>query len=308
LIRGLVVGDNRAVFKFITASIPERLMSGAMWTSSANGILNLCIMSYLSSQAVLPDHSPAQRAEWSATSFVGLVEGDDGICLDYGISNAQIKALALDLDFQPHDHYSQANFCGITCPRIGDGCIITDPLAVLRKFFVIPPQYMHSRPSVKAALIRAKSLSYITLYKDCPIVGPLAHRCLFLTRGIDARPYRREQALYFDPDPASNHVDGMFKAPKISASSRDLMAEKFGISIERQLAIEMQIAASGPCFVVSLLDLLDPVMVWFAHSHLTCDPNHPGSSIPDPPLNVLKAFHTDPLPKKGQFISSFTPG
>lgn len=262
LIDELVNGINRSVFKHITASIPECLMSGAMWTSSANGVLNLCIMGYLAARTRVPRGEVEDLVQWFVTSFNGFVEGDDGICEDVGVQDDLIEKLGVDLAFDRHDNFCQANFCGITCP-FEDGAIITNPINVLRKFFLIPPQYMRSRRGVIHGLIRAKALSYITLYRDCPIIGELAHRVLFLTRCVVPK---------FDllnPHSISSIVgDDPITKPNVQISTRILMSEKFGISVERQLSIEKEIRSSGPAFEIFLADLIPAKDLDFSLDHL----------------------------------------
>lgn len=291
LINQLVMGHNRTIFKNITCTIAQRLMSGVMFTSSANGVLNLMIMSYLASQAQAPNLSPAARAQWSTANFLGLFEGDDGIGLDYGISRQQIINLGVDLSFDRHENFAHANFCGITCP-VYDGSIITDPIAAIRKFFVIPPKYMRSRDKCVASLMRAKALSYLTLYRDCPIVGPLAHRVCTLTRSYDARPYLAETKHYLV---SVDETDGV-SPPNIAMSTRQLMWDKFHISPSRQLEIEQAIAEQGPWFRIDLTDLLPPEVINFAVSHLTEDGEHPGLARYDPPAVVAANIAAPPGP------------
>ena len=51
----LMGARNECSFKHVHASVDERLMSGALWTSSANGMLNLLLSSYISARTVLPN-------------------------------------------------------------------------------------------------------------------------------------------------------------------------------------------------------------------------------------------------------------
>lgn len=262
LIDELVLGVNRSVFKNITASIPECLMSGAMWTSSANGILNLCIMGYLAARTRVPDGDHAELVEWFKSSFNGFVEGDDGICEDVGVEDDLILRLGVDLAFDRHDNFCQANFCGITCP-FEDGAIICDPLKVLRKFFLVPVQYMRSSERTLKSLIRAKAMSYITLYRDCPIIGELAHRVLYLTRG-----YKANDALINKYSVMNVLCEDVHTPPNVAVSTRILMQEKFGISVERQLTIEDEIRHGGPAFSLFLQDLVSLQDLNHALEHL----------------------------------------
>lgn len=262
-INHLVMGTNRAVFKFITATVPQRLMSGSLWTSSANGVLNLMIMSYLSGRAQHPDITPEALADLMRQEFVGKVEGDDGITLDVGIRPEQIQRLGVILDFEPHDNYSQANFCGITCPLDG-GSIIIDPMKVMRKFFLIPPKYMRSPPKVHLELLRAKALSYAYLFGECPIVGALASAVLRLTKGVRISRSVYEHHLeetrhswlksHMMEVPKTMHIQCNPKGSETSSCSnatRTLFAERFSFSIPHQLRIEQSFAQweGGPLWL-----------------------------------------------------------
>lgn len=262
LIDALVLGINRSVFKYITASIPECLMSGAMWTSSANGVLNLCIMGYLAARTKCPLGEVEDLVSWFVSSFNGFVEGDDGICEDVGVEDDLIEKLGVDLAFDRHDNFCQANFCGITCP-LDDGAIITNPINVLRKFFLIPPQYMCAKESVLWGLMRAKAMSYLTLYRDCPIIGELAHRVMELTKS-----YTPNFALHNWHSTKSVVLEDPKVPPKVDISTRILMQEKFGISIERQFTMEREIRKSGPCFEIFLQDLIPLQDLNFSLTHL----------------------------------------
>lgn len=249
-IQHLVNGTNRAVFKFVTATIPQRLMSGSLWTSSANGVLNLMIMSYLSGRAQYPNLDPERLADIMRQEFVGKVEGDDGITLDVGITPLQIANLGIVLDFEPHDNYSQANFCGITCPLDG-GSIIIDPMKVMRKFFLIPPKYMNSPAKVHLELLRAKALSYAHLFGECPIVGALSRAVLRLTSNVRIS---RSILEYYTDEVRHNWLKSHtmqgpnflhaqckpagLKEMSCSNATRTLFAERFYFSIPHQMRIE----------------------------------------------------------------------
>lgn len=300
-IQTLVTGTNRAVFKFVTATIPQRLMSGALWTSSANGVLNLMIMSYLSGRALYPGLTPEALADRMRQEFVGKVEGDDGITLDVGVQPGQIARLGLVLDFEPHDNYSQANFCGITCPLDG-GSIIIDPMKVMRKFFIIPPKYMKSNNSVHKQLLRAKALSYNHLFGSCPIVGALATAVLRLTADVAILSKSVQEYMLTETRHSwikSYRDDTPHTSADCTNATRQLFAERFGFTIEHQLRIELSLEKwrSGPVHLELpyTLDEYD-----YGLSHLSVDDkpkvpvDHPHPRVLEFYENQLRTYARDP--------------
>jgi len=184
LLASMVMGTNETRYKHITAKMVKRLMSGVMWTSSANGFLNLMIMSYLSSKAAHPDWTPEQWADTVSDNFVGIVEGDDGLCIDRGVCQADIDALGVKLEFNVHENFGMAKFCCIRCDL--ETCqVILDPEKTLRNFFVLPVCAGSMRTSKQDSYLRAKAMSLAVLGSQAPIIWCLAKRVLDATRSID---------------------------------------------------------------------------------------------------------------------------
>lgn len=183
LISSMFVGTNRILFDDIRCEVLEKLMSGALWTSSANGVLNLCIMSYLSTQCLHPELPGAQLAELALSGFVGLVEGDDGICPARPFDKKVIKEMGLYLDMQEFPNYGAGTFCGITCEP-GTNNLVTDPLKFLLNFCVLPPKYARANEVTKQSLLRAKALSYKYVFGNAPVVGRVCDVVLERTRAL----------------------------------------------------------------------------------------------------------------------------
>lgn len=286
LIERLVLGTNVAVFKYITVAIKQRLMSGALWTSSANGVLNLLIMAFLNARSV-SDAEPEELARNIDAYFRGLVEGDDGICEKRGVKVELIRKLGLDLKFEEHDNFGHANFCGITC-ALDSRVILTDPIAVLRKFFVLPPKYMEADSSVQAELMRSKAISYLYLYHDCPIIGWLAYRVCELTRGrgvICLEKHAHEKWILRNCDLTSGKP--WLVPPRVSMSARQHMEAVFGVTVSKQLELEAQIRTSGPVFRLDLWEFLTTSDLDFAEAHLVYDPSD--RLLPTPEVNSYVA-------------------
>jgi hypothetical protein len=231
LVSRLMLGQNTCKFGTITAKVDQRLMSGALWTSSSNGVLNLLIMSYIYAKSMGGDVETGLK-------FKGLFEGDDGIFESFNADRSLIEEMGLKLDFDRHENFSTASFCGVCCVP-GKNVNTTDPKKVLRNFFVLPKQYNGAKDSTKWMLLRAKALSYKYLYNDCPIVGPLVDRVCDLTRSYNVSSQRAELDWYkrqvFDRACESKV---WLQRPQILEETRDVVSKSFGIDRYTQIQIE----------------------------------------------------------------------
>lgn len=253
MIRRMMLGVNTSEFKHLTSQIHQRLMSGALWTSSGNGVLNLLIMSYLQAGDTRGD--AIKLAERMIKEFVGRVEGDDGITLARGNNQAIIDALGIKLKLEVKEHFTQASFCGITCDR-HEMSVLTDPKKVIRNFFWLPAKWRNARESVKLGLLRAKALSYKYNFNNCPIVGPLCQKVCDLTKNLCPRDDLINQHSWMQ---ASVKIAVQEKIwldiPQVTDASRAVVDEHFGISPEVQMKIEHEIASSDGLFRLSLFEM-----------------------------------------------------
>jgi hypothetical protein len=287
LICGIMSATNRMIFNNVTATIPQRLMSGAMWTSSANGVLNLSIMSYLTLRTKFPSLSPKNLA-LHFHSFSGYVEGDDGICAaDQKVPQKLIDGLGIKLKFDYVSDFSQAKFCGIICDPI-QKTVVMDPKRVLRSFFSLPIKYKDSRESVKLSLLRAKALSYSCNMRNCPVIGPLAYQVCCLTKGFT---------------PSEVDIDGWkltsyrtavaeklwAMLPDIHISSRIVTQERFNVTIDQQLALEKAIYASTGVFELDLLRLSSPLDIRNSLNYIY---EKLDSRVDDIPTDILSFMST----------------
>jgi hypothetical protein len=185
MISQMVKGTNRTTFGDFQVEIKETLMSGMQWTSSANGVLNLCIMSFLTLKSRYPDATPEELIE-KLDSFHGMFEGDDGLisCTRGELSQDLIRDMGLQLKMKYCDHFGDASFCGVVCDPVTLK-VIYDPEKFLRKAFVLPPKLQHASTKTLTAYLRCKMLSYYHLFGDAPIVGPISKYICDQTRSVD---------------------------------------------------------------------------------------------------------------------------
>jgi hypothetical protein len=244
IISRMVKGTNRCVFKDITVDMDESLMSGVLWTSSANGVLNLMIMSYLQLVAKYPDDDPIHLSG-KFDEFVGFVEGDDGITKGFQVNNQLVSDLGINLKFKSGRNFGDVSFCGKTCdPTSGKLVIITNPLKAIVKFSTVDYKYACSRDSKQSALTRNKALSMYYAYKDMPILGVFAKRFLDLTRSIDSRGLMSETGYQRVWVEKAMKEKIWHQNPNIEMSTRLSVQKHFDVSVHAQLEIERQILDS----------------------------------------------------------------
>lgn len=230
---------NTCSFKYTRVDVDERMMSGALWTSSGNGVLNLLINAYLAADAVIGGHaSPAIRAQWASDKFMAVFEGDDGLSTDYGQSQQTIDELGLVLKLERQQDYAAAGFCGIVCER-GQDRVLKDPIEVLGKFFWLPGKYGRWKAGKQVALLRAKALSYKYTFGDSPVIGAM---CDWVLR--QSRDYGEDwQAVhdYFHKILTKDEINTIkHTKARVSHESRLLVESRFGLSIAEQLLIESE--------------------------------------------------------------------
>lgn len=183
-----MLGTNASRFTSIDAQVDQTLMSGAPWTSSANGMLNLLVMSYLTMRSRYPNAPVRELARLSQREFRGAFEGDDGLTPCADIDDELIRKLGVALKLEKHNSYRTASFCGIVCPVDGK-TIVTDPLKSMCDFFVLSVQKSKMGFNKQAGLLRATAICYKHMYTNVPIIGALADAVLKKTRGHAVRDF-----------------------------------------------------------------------------------------------------------------------
>jgi len=253
LIMRMIRGSNRSFFSTCTVSVDQKLMSGVLWTSSANGLLDLLLLLFLKFD--VPGRSLEETVDLALQERRLRVEGDDGIMAASAAQAAdmEISAAKLGLILKPvaHRNFTEASFCSTVCSA-DELIILPDPCKVLRKFFVLPPGLRLCRESAHFSQMRAKALSYAYLYHDTPVVGELAHRVCELTRSYDISKVLRTGWNHDDyiSQALSDRDRWVKKRPAVSMTSRLLVEKRFGLTVNEQLLMESQIRESGPTFNV----------------------------------------------------------
>lgn len=295
LVARMMLGTNVTKFKGVSATILQRLMSGSMWTSSANSVLNLIISAYLNARSSDPLAPAIYLAQNIHLYLRGKFEGDDGIYNYVPINPALITQLGIVYKPDVFEHYSQASFCGVVCdPK--SLCVITDPIKALRKFPCLNPD-MGTTPKRRAALIRAKALSMLCVYEQCPILSVLAKRVIELVGYVN---------IDWVMSVTDSYNRGILQEAKsvnwrreivIDGNTRFMMQEKFGVTIADQIKIESQIKASDSLeFQIDLSAFQKKIDFDFSYRFISPFKFEDWCTPPPPPLLLAPVVRELPPP------------
>lgn len=181
LIYRAVMGDNHVRMTGVRILTHQSLMSGNLWTSSANGLLNLLINSFL---FVYEEDKSIEDMVKQALSFKILVEGDDAIFQYHQRNRHLIDKMGLRYKIEDFPNYGVASFCS-TYISGRTGKAFCEPKKMVQKFYTLPMECDNDK--IDKHMMRAKALSYGTLYPHEPIVADVCADVLNRTRGYDCR-------------------------------------------------------------------------------------------------------------------------
>lgn len=276
LVRRLMLGRNIIKFKHLNVECNQRLMSGALWTSSANGVLNLLINAYLAASEAIGLDDVDRAVEWALFHLNGLVEGDDGLFEDYGQRDEVAEQLGCVLKVERHVRCDGAGFCGIICD-MAERQIIKDPKKFLRGFFILPARYRDAKSSVKDQLLRAKALSYYYSLSNCPVIGPVCYEVIRRTDGLHARTGGVE-AWKCDSVRDAVRERVWEKPPCVTYASRLLCQREFGIDVAEQLRVEEEFARDPVALDLSGWSTADDVA--FVRKYVRSEASHSAARRP----------------------------
>lgn len=228
LVREVLGGTNRCEFRSFVVELFATRMSGEMCTSLGNGFSNLMFMNYV--------------CYLNGVDCIGVVEGDDGLFYVVGAppTSEDFELLGLVIKLEVHTTLSTASFCGLIFDS-EELINITDPAKVIATFGWAAGKYARCRDRKKLALLRCKALSLAHQYPGVPVVAALADYGLRVTDGV--RITDALKSLISDSQTrwqASNllHLPDQIPRKDVGPRTRILMEEKFGLSVEMQIAIE----------------------------------------------------------------------
>lgn len=229
VMKELVLGTNLMRFSKagVVAEMPQRLMSGALWTSFQNSFLNLMCLKYLRYRCV-------RNQKFDFNSDDTMVEGDDGIFRYFRIREKYVTRLGLKLKIEAASHYSRASFCGRV---VTESACVCDPIKTIIKLCWHEARFGQVKDSTMRSLIKAKAMSYLDMYNGSPVVTKLCAKLVNELRNIDERvaiKHLRDDFHRYDID-----KEMIVKEPTIV--ERNLVRDMFGMSIMSQIQCEQAI-------------------------------------------------------------------
>ncbi len=227
ILRTVIAGLNLCQFRCFLFYITAKRMSGEMCTSLGNGFTNLMILLFLCEVH-------------GGRNVRAVIEGDDALFTVDGYVPHQdhYKECGFNVELEIHTDICTASFCGLIF-HPDDNIVVTDPIAELLTFGWTKAKYARSKDSKLLGLMRCKSLSLLYQYRGCPIIQSLALYGLRVTNGYrmimpDTNMWEYEQLLQ-----AANFYKTHGFDPIITPfATRQIVHEKYGISIRIQLEIE----------------------------------------------------------------------
>ncbi len=211
-------GWNECRFRNLSANILARRMSGEMNTSLGNGFSNYMLYLFINHHI-------------GNTNYDCVIEGDD--CLGAFDGTVPTKEMYEECGFtvkiEHHTRLEKASFCGLIFDT--DSFVsIADPTKHILNVSWCSKKYANSSSKTRTELLRGKGFSLVTQYRGVPILQSLGLAILRLTAG---NRYKLDLS-WFERKEFSTNVDPL----EVNMSSRVLMSEVFGYSVEEQLCIE----------------------------------------------------------------------
>jgi len=253
LIKSVMLGISTSHFKNIKVQIPQRLMSGALWTSSSNGVLNLLIMAFYWAQSLHPEMPPEEQSELATNEFNAVLEGDDAISDDFPENPAILEELGVLLKLEKAQSFGLASFCGCVCDESALTAIY-DPVKFLRCFQFHQPVKEGGQCRADPIVVRSKALSYNFVYGSNPVIGAVCQWMLRHTRGSNTPVYTKNipyrlQGVDF------TKVDASLPKREPTDGEREVCHIIYGITPARQMEIEKIFKSGGPNLDIDLSDL-----------------------------------------------------
>lgn len=262
-ISNVLLGESHIQAKGSTATVKARRMSGEMCTSLGNGFTNLMVSWFIQSKAGIP-------LEDLISGMYCIIEGDDSLIKyknEIDVSIYQQIGLRAKVEF--HEKIGDASFCGMLFDE-DDKIVVTDLSKHIISMFWADSKYVDAREPKKLALLRAKALSYAFQFRGCPVIDPMAHKILELTKSIDHRSvvidnWKKQQFDLACANAKELIAKGPLEAP---IKTRLLIERTFGISLETQLRMESLIPTMTLKFNDFIAEIASPEALTHAFRHV----------------------------------------
>lgn len=243
-ILSIVRGQNACVNKTFSATFQEGLCSGLPWTSTFNSVLNVTTSSGCT--LLRPWKTTAEMCQ-EFESFGIVIEGDDSLFnadpRDEQIINLNFERAGAKAKLEFHSSPRTASFCGIIVDHAMR--LATNPIKIVCNFFVLPVQYSHAREGKQLGLLKAKAYSYAVQYYSCPIVAHLCYNFCKRYKHIRADFVLEREKYNHDPTILSTDPSFIRNPPVISDELRQLVEEKYHLTVEYQIEFERLLGLYG---------------------------------------------------------------
>lgn len=270
----ILTKTNHIIFKWFSLDIEATRMSGEMDTSLANTFSNIIMFMFF-----LEEHG--------VKDYAGVFEGDDSLMkvrmedlpsseefLDYGMI---VKPETHDRSAGPEgirlqEDEGDYSFCG----NVYDGDdvqMICDPIKKLIMFGWVDFKFHGLRRGKGLSLLRMKALSLMHQYPACPILNIFCSRVLSLTKHIDMRWVRNRRLDAYATE-MRDHVPSSCSLVEPTFKTRMLMERVYGISVDRQLAIEEQMKSLSLChsfYISELEDIIPEPSNSYSDTYIDCE-------------------------------------
>jgi len=236
LFYAVMTGENRIKYKNgLVVTVMGRRMSGDPNTSLGNGYINLVsgLFNGVMNGADMDD-------------LDCICEGDDGcfVWTKVGPSEDNFKRLGFEVKFELVPSLADVGFCHIYFDETDPSVALTDVRKQLLSFGWTHSKFLLSQqPRVLKGLLRAKAMSLLCEFPQCPVLSKLGRKILLLTGDttpvVDADIRNRQERMGYN-------INDVFESSMInviSSKSRLFVQKQFNLSVEWQLEVEKAIDA-----------------------------------------------------------------
>lgn len=250
---------NKISSKYLRVECDARRMSGEMDTALGNWLVNFFVLKFLAYR----NNSDVKQ----------VVEGDDGLFRVLGEWKPCPKDWAelgflIKIDERPA--LTAASFCGLVCDT-EEMVNIADPLRKILNFgWSFSTRSLHTRKqSVLEGLLLAKAMSLACELPRCPMVWAVSRRTLEHLKGVspiwDEDRWKLQYVGSTVPVPSEPGV-----------RTRELFKERYGFSVEAQLAFEEYILTRddplSPIYFPEAVGHLHPDVLSYSMAHICAVP------------------------------------
>jgi len=240
LMREVIAGKFKCIYKYFTVHVLATRMSGEMCTSLGNGFTNLMLMNFVCDYI-------------GSTIIGGVVEGDDGLFSIRGKMPVahDFTEMGMVIKMQATPNLNFASFCGCVFD-LDDKINVTNPIEVLLKTAWTTVRWASSKPAKLNDLLKCKALSLQYQYAGNPIIQSYA---LYLLRITNKNSVITLASAALQAIQSMNQFKFRYRFPKftrigdmvtfdnmpikpVPMNTRNLVSEIYGVPLHIQYELE----------------------------------------------------------------------